>query len=168
METRLSNIFKTTNVTNLTKVIQQNSYRLLQVASKWKTLKQPVYFLKAVEFWPTYDIHFDITLAIFREKLQNHTFYKAHRSLSKHVNIPINRAAHYEITAFFKIWKIYVFLAAPFSNTKKCWHLEFLMNQVFGQRFIILKKMKYRGQLLLKLRAVEVDTSFHWISSRST
>ena len=30
METRLSNMFKTTNVTNLTKVIQQSSYRVLQ------------------------------------------------------------------------------------------------------------------------------------------
>ena len=28
--------------------------------------------------------------------------------------------------------------------------------------------MRYRGQLLLKLRAVQVATSFHWISSRST
>ena len=71
MEARLSNIFKTTSVTNLTKVIQQNSYRVLQVISKWKTLKQPVYFLKAVEVWPTFDIHVDITLDIFREKLQN-------------------------------------------------------------------------------------------------
>ena len=74
METRLFNIFKTTNVMSLTKVFQQNSYRVLQVTSKWKTLKQPVYFLKAVEFWPTFDIHVDITLAIFQEKLQNHTF----------------------------------------------------------------------------------------------
>ena len=100
METRWSNILKTTNVTNFTKVIQQNAYRVLQVTSKQKTLKQPVYFLKAVEFCPTFDIQIDITLAIFREKLQNHTFQKAHRSLSKHVNIHINRAAHYEITAF--------------------------------------------------------------------
>ena len=74
METRLSNILKTTNVTNLIKVVQQNSYRVLRVKSKWKTLKQPVYFLKSVEFWPTFDIHIDITLVIFREKLQNHTF----------------------------------------------------------------------------------------------
>ena len=74
METRLPNIFKTTNVTNLTKVIQQNSYRVLQVTSKWKTLKLLVYFLKAAEFWPTFDIQVDITLAIFRKKLQNHTF----------------------------------------------------------------------------------------------
>ena len=49
MEMRLSNIFKIKNVTNLTKVIQQNSYRVLQVTSKWKTLQQRIYFLKAVE-----------------------------------------------------------------------------------------------------------------------
>ena len=38
-------------------------------------------FLRAVEFWPTFDIQIDITLAVFWEKLQNCTFYKAHRSL---------------------------------------------------------------------------------------
>ena len=74
MEMRLSNIFKTTNVTNLTKIIQESSYRVLQVTFKWKTLKQPVYFLKTGEFGPTFDIQIDITLAIFRGKLQNHTF----------------------------------------------------------------------------------------------
>ena len=68
---RLFNIFKTTNVTNLTKVILESSYyRALQVRSKRKTPKQPTYFLEAVELWPT----FDINLAIFWEKLQNHTF----------------------------------------------------------------------------------------------
>ena len=118
METRLSNIFKTTNVTNLIKVFQQNSYRVLQVASKWKTLKQPVYFLKAVEFRPTFDIHVDIALAIFREKLQNHTFQKAHRNLSKHVNIHIYRAAHYEITAFYKYGKFVFFWWLLFQMKK--------------------------------------------------
>ena len=34
------------------------------------------------------------------------------------------------------------------------------MNQIFGQRFIIFEKCRYRSQLLLKLRAVEVPTSF--------
>ena len=66
METRLSNIFKTTNVTNLTKVIQESSNGVLQVTS--------IYFLKAVESCPTFGIQIDITLAIFREKSQNHTF----------------------------------------------------------------------------------------------
>ena len=42
METRLPIIFKTTNITNLTKIIQESSYRVLQVTSKQKTLKQPV------------------------------------------------------------------------------------------------------------------------------
>ena len=80
METRLSNIFKTTNVKNLTKVIQESSCRVLKVTSKQKTLKQPVYFLKTVEFCSTFDIQIDITLAIFREKLQNHNFQKTHKS----------------------------------------------------------------------------------------
>ena len=56
METRLPNIFKTTNVTNLTKVSQESSYRVLQVTYKQKILKQPVYFLKAVEFYSSFDI----------------------------------------------------------------------------------------------------------------
>ena len=67
-----------------------------------------------------------------------------------------------------KIWKICVFFGGSLFKWKNCWHLEFLINQVFEKRFIIFKKMRYRGQLLLKLRAVEVATLFHWISSRST
>ena len=74
MEKRSSNIFKTTNVTNLNKVILESSYRVLQVTCKLKALKQPVCFLKAFEFCPIFDIQIDITVAIFWEKLQNHTF----------------------------------------------------------------------------------------------
>ena len=44
MENRLSDIFKTTNVTKLTKAILKSSYRILQVTSKCKILKQPAYF----------------------------------------------------------------------------------------------------------------------------
>ena len=62
-----------------------------------------------------------------------------------------------------KIWKTYVFWQLIFQKTN-CWHLEFSMNQIFGQRFIIFEKLRYMGQL----RAVEVATSVHWISSRST
>ena len=74
METRLSNI--STNVTKLTKIITESSYIVLQVTFKWKTLKQLVHILKAVEFWPTFDIQIDITLSMFWEKLQNCTFRK--------------------------------------------------------------------------------------------
>ena len=44
MKMRLVNILKTTNVTKLTKAILESSYIVLQVASKSKTLKQPVCF----------------------------------------------------------------------------------------------------------------------------
>ena len=44
---------------------------------------------------------------------------------------------------------------------KNCWHFELLMNQIFRQRFIIFEKWSYNSQLLLKLRVVEVATSFH-------
>ena len=82
MEIRLSNIFKTTNITKLTNFILESSYSVLQVISIRKTLKQAVYVLRAVEFWPTFDIQIDITLAIFREKHQNYTFQKAHNLIT--------------------------------------------------------------------------------------
>ena len=74
MEKRLPNIFKTTNVNKLSKTILKSSYRVLQATSKWKTLKKTCLVLRAFEFWPTFDIQIGITLAIFREKLQNYTF----------------------------------------------------------------------------------------------
>ena len=76
---RLPNIFKTTNVTNLTKVIQESSYRVLQVTSK--TLKQTVCFLKAAEFYPTFGIQIDISLAIFREVVKTHFLESLQKSL---------------------------------------------------------------------------------------
>ena len=45
--------------------ILESSYIVLQITFKWKTLKQPIYFLGAVEFWLTFDIQVDISLAIF-------------------------------------------------------------------------------------------------------
>ena len=50
MEKRLLNIFKITNVSKLTKAILKISYTVLEINSKWKTLKEPAYFLRAVEF----------------------------------------------------------------------------------------------------------------------
>ena len=83
MENKLPNILKTRNITTLTKVILKSSYRVLQITSKWKTVKQPFYFLRAVEFWSTFD-------TTFFWKLQNYTFQKTHRSLSKHANIYVS------------------------------------------------------------------------------
>ena len=91
VETRLSNIFKTTKVTKLTEAIPESSYRALQVTFKWKALERPVYNLMAVEFWPTFDIQIDMTLAISWQKLHNYTFSIAHSSLLRHTSIYSNR-----------------------------------------------------------------------------
>ena len=68
---------QTTNVTNLTKVIQESSYRVLQITSKQKTLKRPVHFLKVVEFRSTFDIQIEITLAMLVKTLVE-TLVKRH------------------------------------------------------------------------------------------
>ena len=73
METRFSYIFKTANVMKLTRAILENSYRVQQATSKWKTLDRSIYFLRTVEVWATFDVQISITLAIFWEKLQNYT-----------------------------------------------------------------------------------------------
>ena len=57
--------------------------------------------------------------------------------------------------------KIRFFFWWFFFQNKNCWHFEFLMNQLFGQRFIIFEKLRYMDQLFLKLWAVEVAPSFH-------
>ena len=41
-----------------------------------------------------------------------------------------------------------------------CWHLEFLMNQIFGQRFIIFEKLRYMGQLLLSYEPSKLVLQF--------
>ena len=156
MRTRLSNIFKTTNVTNLAKVIQESPYRVLQVTFKQKTLKESVYFLKIVEFCPIFDIQIDITSAIFREQLQNHTFQKAHRSLSKHTNIYINRATHYEI----KNIKHLCFFGGSFFKKILLTFRIFDESNIWAKVYHI-EKVRCRVVLLLKLRAVKVTTSFH-------
>ena len=71
METRLSNTFKTTNFTKLTKAILESSYRVLQVMPKWKTLNWLVYFSRAVE-----NIQIDITLAMFGKKFGETTLFR--------------------------------------------------------------------------------------------
>ena len=76
MERRLSNIFKTTNVTKLTKTILKSSYRVLQITSKWKKLKQPVHFLIPVEFLPTFEIQISMALAVIWKSCKTTLFKK--------------------------------------------------------------------------------------------
>ena len=104
------------------KVILENSFRVLKVTSKWKTLKQPVYFLRAVYFWPTFDIQIDITFGYILEKIAKLHFLESPQHSYQWGHPLRNKIVYF--------WRLY------FQN-KNCCHFEFLMNQIFGQRFII-------------------------------
>ena len=112
----ISKIFKTAIVTNLNRVVLESSYTVLQVTFKWKTLKQPIYFLKAVEFCLTFDTQIDITGYILRKKnTKPHFLESPQRSLktrqkklllhfieyrldqlnSKHTKIEVNSTIQY-------------------------------------------------------------------------
>ena len=65
METKLYNIFKNKNTTNLTEPILKSSYKVLLEAVLYVTLRRPVYFLWAVEFLGAFNLQIDITLVIF-------------------------------------------------------------------------------------------------------
>ena len=117
METRLFSISKTTNVTNLTKVIQQ-------VTSKWKTLKQPVYYFKGswilTYFWHSRWHYFGyISWKVAKPHyLKKSTEVSQSTSSFMSIRLPIN--------SLLKIWKTSVFLTALFSNEKiaDIWNFE--------------------------------------------
>ena len=159
METNFSNIFKITNVTNLTKVIQEKSYRVLQVTSKQKTLKQHVYFLKVVDFCSTFDTQIDITLAIFQESCKT-TLFRKPTEVSQNTPTFISIGPPITKSRPFKNMQNLCFFGGSFF--KKILQTFGIFDELnFGQKFIIFEKVRCRGQLLLKLRAVEVATSFH-------
>ena len=124
IETRMSNIFRTKNVTKLTEAILERCYRVLVVKCKQKTLNPSVYFLRVDGFCSTLTFK-------FTKRCRTTIFLK-------HASIHINRATHYKITTFLKS-ESFVFFGRLFIQNKTCRHFEFLMKQIFGQRFFILK-----------------------------
>ena len=124
IETRMSSIFRTINVTKLTEPILERSYRVLVVKCKQKTLNPSVYFLRVDGFCSTLTFK-------FTKRCRTTIFLK-------HASIHINRATHYKITTLLKS-ESFVFFGRLFIQNKTCRHFEFLMKQIFGQRFFILK-----------------------------
>ena len=128
----------------------------------WYTLKkhwlvQPVYFLRVVKFGPILDIQTNKTGYILGKVAKLHFLQSPQKSFKT------SRHSHKK-RPLKKIKKL-CFFGGSFFKVTFFWHFEFLMNQIFGQRFILFEKWRYRSQLLLKLRAAEVATLFHWISS---
>ena len=133
MEKRLSYIFRTKNIMKLTKTIVKSFYWVVQVTSNLKTLKEPVYCLRVVKFWPTSDIQISITLAIFWECCETALLRNSHKSLKRSHH---SQKSHpLRNNGPLKKWKICVFWWL-FLHNKNCWRFEFL---TFGQRFIFEK-----------------------------
>ena len=65
METRLYNICKSKNATKLARPILLSSYKVLLEKILSVTLRQPVHFLRAVEFLATFNLQINITLVMF-------------------------------------------------------------------------------------------------------
>ena len=103
-----------------------------------QSVKQAVYFLKAIEFWPTFDIQVDITLYFGKSckttpfRTPTETYQNTSTLISIALPIPKQQPC--------KNMRNLCFFGGSFFKWKNCWHLEFLMNQIFGQRFIVFKK----------------------------
>ena len=56
METKLYNILKTTNATKFAKTILESTYKLVLGAYNLVAPMCPIFLLKAIEFYATFDI----------------------------------------------------------------------------------------------------------------
>ena len=141
METRLSSIFKTTNIIKLTDTILKSYYRVFQVTSIWKTLKRLVYFFMSHRrlgyFWH-WNCHKIVYILGTAAKLYfSESPYKSlkPRQSSHQQDHPLrplrNNGPLYKMKNLC-FWRIL------FQN-EKCWHFEFLMNQIFGQSLPYLR-----------------------------
>ena len=155
METRLSNILKTTNATMFIKTILESTCKVVLGTYNLAASTRPIFLLRAVEFW-----HLDwYNFFLYLEKA-------SHRSLKTHQKY-IQKTFHYGETALLKIGNFVLFGAFYFKN-KNSWHFQFSISQIFRQRFVVSENLTYKSQLLLKLRAVELAISFLSLSLRSS
>ena len=159
---RLPNIIKTTDVTNFTKAILKSSYIVLKVVENTKSVRL---FFKGswilLYFWHLNWHNFGYISGKFAKphilespqkslKTRQHSYQHRHPLRN---NDPL------------KTWKI-CFFGGSFFKIKIADILNFRWIKYLDKS--IFEKLRYRGLLLLKLRTIEVATSFHWISSRWT
>ena len=56
METRLNNILKTTDATKFSKTILESTYKVVLDTYNLAAATRPVFLLRVIEFWATFDI----------------------------------------------------------------------------------------------------------------
>ena len=129
----LYNIFKTTNVTMLTKVILESPYKVLQMPSKINTLKR---LLHASRFTNRSNFFFLVFIFSFFFFLSFFFFFfcKVQLRLSKQGKNHIPATSQKEIMVLQKFLKI-LFFAGLFQKIAKFQRTKFYILQKYGKRY---------------------------------
>ena len=165
METRLSNIFKTTNVTNFTKTIlksYRSSISYIQIEST-KTTR--LLFKGSWILLYSLTLNWDNFPYISGKVTKPRILESPKKSLktrqrSYQWDHPLRNNDP------LKTWRICAFLAVFFFKIKIADILNFQWIKYMA-KVDHIEKLRNRVLPLFKLRAVEVATLFHWRSSRS-
>ena len=112
-------------------------------------------FLRTDEFWPTFDVQNSKSLAIYLGKSCRIAFTRKPKKISKHVIIYKNRNTRYKIMALYKNENVLLFDGSCFKN------FEFFMNQIIGQRFCHIWKIKVYGSTIVEIMEGQSCYSFH-------
>ena len=128
MKTRLSNIFKTANVTSFTKAIRKSSCRVLQVNIQIENTTTTRLLFKdswiLLYFWHSNWHYF----GYISGKVAKPHFLESPQKSLKTRQHSYQQGCPLRNNGLLKIWKICVFLAAPFSNEKiaDIWNFQWI------------------------------------------
>ena len=138
METRLSNILKTTNATKFIKTILERTNKVVLGTYNFAFPIRPRLFVRGrwvlCNFW-----HLDCyNFCYILEKLRSYAFWKPHIGVGKHAKNHIHRATHYGETVLWKL-KILSFLVPFISKIKTVDIFNFLSVKQFSKGLLFLK-----------------------------
>ena len=161
METRLLNISRSTNATDLVEPILESSHEVLSLSCIFVILERPDFSLTALEFYATSSFQTLITLLVTCPKLWIYIFSKVHISVSKCAKFQFATIFQWEIKPGWKFWKN-VFFADVFLQKHNVWNTQISWKWKSGQRSVISKKFKYSTNACLKLQLSKVAGFFYY------
>ena len=148
MQTRLSSIFKITKVTNLTKVILQDSYGFPQVTSKCKKLKQSVYFWRQLNFTLLLTFILMLLWLYFRKSCKT-TLFRKFTKISQNTPTFISLGTPITKLELFKNMKNLSF-KAPYSKKKLLVLLIFNESNIWAKVYHMWK-IEVLGSTIVKI-----------------
>ena len=139
METRLSNILKTTNATKFIKTILKSTYKVLLGTYNLAAPMRPVFLSRAVDFQAAFDIQSVITFALSQKKLSEVILFRSPTEVSENTPRIISIGSAITVKRPFKKLKILFFLASFISKIKTADIFNFLSVKYFDKGLLFLK-----------------------------